>query len=91
MAPVGVQLHEKHLARLDASAMAVAKASRQLNQAVKKCGVVAGAYAADAGCDVERSPPKGAAPLVGTFKDSVGDKRERREGGERKEEKERGG
>jgi len=41
------QLHEKHLDKLDASAVAVAKASRALNHAVRACGDVAGVYAED--------------------------------------------
>lgn len=39
--------HEKHLAKLDAAASAVASASRALNKAVKKCGAVATVYAND--------------------------------------------
>lgn len=39
--------HEKHLVKLDATASAVAAASRSLNKAVKKCASVATVYAND--------------------------------------------
>jgi len=59
------QLHEKHLVKLDAAVVTVAKASRELNKAVRRCGVVAGAYAGDAGCNIDAAGKKD------SFKDSV--------------------